>query len=281
MIYNKLIPEEERIIIHKGTETPYSGIYYKHNEHGTYHCKRCGIALYQSKDKFFSSCGWPSFDDEIKNAVKWVADADGKRTEIICNNCSGHLGHVFFGEGLTDKNTRHCVNSVSLVFKPNSELKFAFFAAGCFWGVAYYFQKLKGVISVTSGYMGGQVKNPTYKQVCTGKTNHYEVVKVVYYPLEMDYEKLVKYFFEIHDFEQTNGQGPDIGTQYRSAIFYSNDKEMEISRNIIELLKNKGYKVATTLEKIALFWDAEDYHQNYYNNKGSLPYCHTYKKIFF
>jgi peptide methionine sulfoxide reductase msrA/msrB len=154
MKYRKLSPEEKRVIVQKGTETPFTGKYENFTSAGTYVCKRCGTPLYKSSDKFDVHCGWPAFDDEIKGAVERIPDPDGMRTEIVCAHCGAHLGHVFTGEGFTSKNTRHCVNSISLDFIPAETEKkadTAIFAGGCFWGVEYYLEKVKGVKSVVSG----------------------------------------------------------------------------------------------------------------------------------
>ena len=156
----------------------------------------------------------------------------------------------------------------------------AIFASGCFWGTEYHLQKTTGVISTTVGYTGGTVENPTYQQVCTDKTGHAEAVEVIYDPLRTSYEKLAKIFFETHDFTQINRQGPDIGTQYRSGIFYIDEKQKEIATKLIEQLKAKEYKVATEVTQAGKFWPAEDYHQDYYQNNGKTPYCHEYRKIF-
>ena len=283
MEYKKLTPEEERIIVNKGTEAPFSGKYEKFNEEGTYVCKRCGNPLYRSADKFDAHCGWPAFDDEIPGSVKRIPDPDGTRTEIECAKCGAHLGHVFTGEGFTPKNERHCVNSISMNFIPgNRETRFdtAIFAGGCFWGVEYYMQKAKGVKTVISGYTGGHKDNPTYADVCSGKTGHYEAVEITFDPNEISFETILKLFFEIHDPTQWNHQGPDFGEQYRSAVFYRNEEQKEITRKLIGILKAKSYKVVTEVIKAGTFWKAEDYHQDYYEHKGSSPYCHGYVKRF-
>lgn len=282
MAYNKLTPQEEAVIINKGTERPFTGELLNNKQAGTYVCKRCNAPLYRSSDKFESHCGWPSFDDEIKGAVKRVPDADGRRTEIVCANCGAHLGHVFLGEGFTPKNTRHCVNSISMKFVPevDKNIKKAYFASGCFWGTEYYLMKAKGVVHTAVGYMGGHVDHPTYQQVCQKNTGHLETAEIDYDPTKTTYEELVKLFFETHDFTQTNGQGPDIGPQYLSCIFYSNDEEKAIAEKYINILKLKGYKVATMIKPSSTFWKAEGYHQQYYEVKGDRPYCHKYTKIF-
>ena len=274
--YKKLTPQEERVIIHKGTQAPYTGEYDDMFEDGMYLCKQCGEPLYKSSQKFHSGCGWPAFDDEIKGAVTRVPDADGRRVEIVCSKCGGHLGHVFEGEQFTPTNTRHCVNSISLEFVSKDKFAKAYFAGGCFWGVEYYFDKLDGVISAVSGYMGGDTPNPTYQDVCSKTTGHLEVVEVSYDTSKVDFETLAKLFFEIHDPTQTNGQGPDIGPQYLSAVFYTDDEQKEIAQKLIEELKTKGFDIATKLIDASkhTFYKAEDYHQDYYHKKGQKPYCH-------
>ena len=282
MEFNGLTPDEERVILHKGTERPFTGEYLNNKEAGTYLCKRCNAPLYRSEDKFESDCGWPSFDDEIEGAVKRVRDADGRRTEIICNNCGAHLGHVFLGEGFTEKQTRHCVNSISMKFMPAKQQGQAkgYFASGCFWGTEYFFMKAPGVKRTNVGFMGGHVNNPTYEQVCQKNTGHLETTEVIFDPEATTYEEMVKLFFETHDFTQTDGQGPDIGPQYRSCIFYADESQKAIAEKYIDILYGKGYRVATMLKPVSTFWKAEDYHQQYYKHKGSTPYCHKYTKIF-
>ena len=281
-MYNKLTPEEERIIIYKGTEAPFSGKYDKHYEKGTYTCRQCSAALFESSSKFKSGCGWPSFDDQIGSSVRQQPDADGRRTEILCAKCDGHLGHIFLGEGFTPKNARYCVNSISMDFIPaeNKPADTAIFASGCFWGTEYHLQKAPGVISTTVGYTGGHVPNPTYKQVCTDRTGHAEAVEVVYDPAKTNYEKLARLFFETHDFTQLNRQGPDIGRQYRSAVFYLDEKQKQTAEELIKTLKQKGFAVKTEVTKATKIWPAELYHQDYYTKTVKLPYCHVYRKIF-
>lgn len=285
---NKLTPEEERVIIHKGTERAFTGEYWDHKEVGTYHCRRCDAALYRSESKFDSGCGWPSFDEELPGAVVREPDEDGRRTEILCARCGGHLGHVFLGEGFTKKNTRHCVNSISMKFVPAPKEKAmsaaktetAIFAGGCFWGVEYLLAKEEGVTSTSVGYIGGHKANPTYKEVCYTDTGHAEAVAVIFDPTKTSFEKLARVFFEIHDPTQVDRQGPDIGKQYRSVVFYTTPEQKAITEKLIGELKAKGYRVATAVQEATEFWDAEDYHQDYYLKNNEEPYCHRRVKRF-
>ena len=284
MSLHTLTPEEESVIVHKGTERPFTGKYNNFFEKGTYVCKRCGASLYESSDKFKSDCGWPSFDGEIKGAVKRTPDPDGIRTEISCAACGAHLGHVFTGEQLTPKNTRYCVNSISLDFLPAGSEKprrdTAIVAGGCFWGVEYYMHKIPGVISTEAGYIGGHLKNPTYREVCSHTTGYAEAVRIIFDPAKTSYEAVTKMFFEIHDPTQVDRQGPDVGDQYRSEVFYLNDGQKLTTEKLIGLLKQKGFKVATKVTLASTFWRAEDYHQQYYEKEGQTPYCHGYVKRF-
>lgn len=300
MSWKKLTPAEAAVIEKKGTELPFTGAYYRHHEDGTYTCKRCGAPLFSSTAKFESGCGWPSFDQALPGAVEERLDADGHRTEIVCAKCGGHLGHVFHGERLTRKDTRHCVNSISLDFQPEGasdpgasdspvateadavDTAEAYFAGGCFWGVEHLLQQLPGVLTVESGYMGGAETNPTYEQVSAHRTGHVETVKVTYDPARVPYEALAKRFFEIHDPTQANGQGPDLGPQYLSVIFVNDADERAAVQGLITQLKKRGYDVVTRVESARghPFWPAEAYHQDYYDHKGTEPYCHARVKRF-
>lgn len=269
------------VVKNKGTEPPFTGEYDNFGDSGTYLCRQCGLALFRSHTKFHSGCGWPSFDEEVTGSVAREVDADGMRTEILCARCRAHLGHVFTGEHFTANNTRHCVNSLSLDFVADLNVKDteeALFAAGCFWGVEYYFKKLPGVLKVEVGYTGGHKKNPTYQDICNGNTGHYEAIRVIYHPEQITYEALTKYFFEIHDPTQTNGQGPDHGEQYLSVIFTYEEHQKKIALELIKQLEKLGYHVATKLLPVSTFWRGEDYHQDYYAKTGKQPYCHRYEK---
>lgn len=162
----------------------------------------------------------------------------------------------------------------------NDSREVAIFASGCFWGTEYMFKDVEGVTSTKVGYTGGFVENPTYRQVCTGQTGHAEAMEIQFDPDKVSYEKLARLFFETHDPTQVNRQGPDIGTQYRSAIFYKDDKQKAVAQKLIAELRAKGINVATDVNPAGKFWPAEEYHQDYYVKTGKSPYCHSYKPLF-
>ncbi|MCK5132262.1 MAG: bifunctional methionine sulfoxide reductase B/A protein [Candidatus Sabulitectum sp.] len=275
MDFRDLTPEEESVIVHGGTEMPNSGLYVDTFENGLYTCKRCNTPLYRSETKFQAHCGWPAFDQAIEDAVQTKPDDDGVGTEILCAACGGHLGHVFTGEGYTETDTRHCVNSISMNFIPGDRIETAYFAGGCFWGVEYIFDHTPGVLSAQSGYMGGTLANPEYNEVCSGSTGHTETVKVLFDNSAVSFRELAMTFFEIHDPTQVNRQGPDTGTQYRSAVFYTTEKQLTVLDELVSILRDLGYEIVTQVSPAGNFWQAENYHQNYFDNNGAGASCHV------
>ncbi|WOT06557.1 bifunctional methionine sulfoxide reductase B/A protein [Shewanella youngdeokensis] len=272
---------EKYVIEQKGTERPFSGEYVNHDAEGIYCCKKCNAPLYRSESKFNAHCGWPAFDDEIKAAVKRNIDADGERIEIVCAHCEGHLGHVFEGEFLTPKNIRHCVNSISLIFKPTNVIPglsydLATFGGGCFWCTEAVFSALAGVKTVVPGYAGGTAEDANYKAVCNGTTAHVEVVQVQFDPNIISYESLLAVFWQSHDPTTLDRQGNDIGPQYRSVVFIHNEKQAEAANNMLVELSNAGIwqgRIVTEVTALNHFYPAENYHKDYFEHHGEQPYC--------
>ena len=279
----KLTTEQYNILRQKATERPFTGQFNLHKEKGTYTCAGCGESLFTDEMKFDSGCGWPSFDKEIAGGkIKQVLDKSHGmvRTEIVCANCGGHLGHIF-NDGPTQTGMRYCVNSLSLDFQSKNnqnKMEQITLGGGCFWCIEAAFSSLIGVSNAESGYAGGHKLNPTYKEVCQGDTGHAEVVKITFDPKIISLEKILEVFFLMHDPTTLNRQGGDIGTQYRSAIFYHTDEQKTIISNIINLLESKNVydnKIVTKVEKINNYYPAEDYHQEYYFANKEQPYCNA------
>lgn len=273
--FSGLTFEEKHILKDKGTEAPFTGEYNEHFEAGIFICRACDNPLYESNTKFNSGCGWPSFDDEIEGAITHYEDLSGGRvrTEICCKKCDGHLGHVFVGEQITAKDTRHCVNSLSIRFKAYSKLQRATFGAGCFWSVEKLFKATEGVYLTSVGYMGGDTVKPTYKEVCTGTTNHVEVVDLYFNSEKVSYSTLLNLFWANHNPTTLNRQGFDNGTQYRSIVFYHNEQQLiEVEQSVKEQQENWENEIVTQVMDSSTFYRAEEYHQNYLN-KNNLGSC--------
>jgi peptide methionine sulfoxide reductase msrA/msrB len=284
----RLDPEAYRVTQRAGTEPPFCGTLLDNKKEGLYACVVCGLPLFSSAHKFNSGTGWPSFYREFDPAhVARRRDASHGmiRTEILCARCGAHLGHVF-DDGPPPSGERHCLNSAALRFFEQGEelppesrplqLETAYFAGGCFWGIEHYFQQGPGVVEAVSGYMQGHVERPTYKQVCTGTTGHAETVKVVYDPARITYRRLLEAFFAMHDPTQLDRQGPDVGTQYRSGVWYVNDEQRRQAEEYIRELTASGRyprPIVTQLEAARTFWPAEEYHQDYIATTGAA--CHV------
>ena len=270
-----LTSDELAILKNKGTEPPFTGEYNDFFEAGIFICRACKTPLYESNTKFNSGCGWPSFDDEIENAIVRYEDLSGGRvrTEICCSKCDGHLGHVFVGEEITEKNTRHCVNSLSLQFKAYNNLEKATCGAGCFWQVEKIFKATTGVYLSSVGYMGGNTENPTYEEVCKGQTNHAEVVHIHFNADIISYDELLEIFWNNHNPTTKNRQGLDVGTQYRSVVFFHSEEQMKIVESSLkQQSKNWKNPIVTQIISAEKFYRAEEYHQNYLN-KNNLGSC--------
>jgi len=273
-----LDPDEARVILDQGTEPAFCGDLLDNHRDGVYVCRLCGLPLFASDVKFDSGTGWPSFFQPVDpDHVHTRTDRSigMARTEILCARCGAHLGHVF-DDGPRPTGLRFCLNSVSLDFVGADEetparsrpitLETAYFAGGCFWGVEDHFQNTPGVIDAVSGYQGGRVPNPTYKQVCYDDTGHAETVRVVYDPARITYRELLVRFFSMHNPTQLNRQGPDVGDQYRSVIFFANDDQRQEAEAYLAALRESGRfsrPIVTRVEAASPFYEAEEYHQDY------------------
>jgi peptide methionine sulfoxide reductase msrA/msrB len=304
--WKEALPPEQYQVLRQGhTERPFSGRYNDFWENGLYVCAGCGTPLFRSESKYDHGTGWPSFTAPVDD--KNVAYRDDfsllmKRVEVRCAACGAHLGHVF-DDGPAPTFLHYCVNSAAMNFlaaeekesehsggasgpgrtgpagKDNSRpagiepgrAETATFAAGCFWGVEDKLGKVPGVLSTVVGYTGGKTDQPSYEDVCTGRTGHAEAVRLTFDPSVVSYEQLLARFFAIHDPTQVNRQGPDRGSQYRSAIFYHDQKQKEAAEKAMaELGASKRFKapLATELAAAGIFYRAEDYHQKYFEKHG-------------
>lgn len=286
--WKKILPADLYTISrNKGTEMPFTGKLWNFEGKGTYYCAACGNTLFRSDAKFASTCGWPSFFEQIRpNSIVYQQDNSHgmSRQEALCGRCGGHLGHLF-DDGPPPTGKRYCMNSVALDFEPDNakivttpenKIDTITLGGGCYWCIEAIYENLNGVLSVESGFSGGTTVNPTYKEVCTGKTNHAEVVQITFDKTITNLDEIFKVFFTVHDPTSLNKQGGDEGSQYRSVIFYRNDEQKSAAESLIaELTKANVYNkpIVTIVEPFKAFYKAEDYHQNYYANNKEQPYC--------
>ena len=296
-----LTPEQYKVVKENGTEAPFQNEYWNNKEDGIYVDIVSGEPLFSSTEKYDSGSGWPSFTIPIEvNKLSYIKDNTYGmvRTEVRSKSADSHLGHVFEDGPKDSTGLRYCINSASLKFVPASEmeskgygeymylfpkeyatahsLSFIVVAAGCFWGTEEYFSKLSGVKEVISGYSGGTLPYPSYDAVCTGLTGHAESVLIYFDEKTISFESIVKHFFRMHEPDVLNQQGNDIGTQYRSAIFYNSDSQKNIIENLIQRAVKAGKykKIVTEVMPFKVFYKAEEYHQDYIV-KNPNGYCHV------
>ena len=282
--WKKQLTENQYYILReKGTERPGSSEFYLHKEKGVYSCAGCGQELFSDDMKFESHCGWPSFDREISGGrIRQIEDHSHgmSRTEIVCARCNGHLGHIF-PDGPTETGQRYCVNGGALTFQSitpsaHTTLDTITLGGGCFWCTEAVFEEIRGVQSVQSGYSGGKKNKTTYEEVSEGQTGHAEVIQIVYHPAEVSLLDILKVFFTVHDPTTLNRQGADVGTQYRSGIYYRSESQRKLATDLIlSLNKEKVYDqpIVTEVKPFNVFIKAEDYHQDYYQNNQTKGYC--------